>query len=308
MLWLSNEAWADLKRPYRELALSELVQLDRSIDWHARPSVCSVIGQLRKQQHPSYHCAFKRVMLNKGLRIGLAARQARRHRIGCECMPREALEEVDIKRLIERSNATILDIGTNNGDMSDNFSKWFPYAQIFSFEPDPRAIKKMRARNLSTRIHLFEKALGQSVGTAIFHQSAGKDLGAGVIDRETGLIEEWDQSGSLRAPKEHLELFPWISFENKIEVEVTTLDAWCEDQKVKYIDFIWADVQGAEEDLIRGGLQALGTTRYFYTEFSDREIYENSIGLQGILDLLPNFDIVEVFQRDVLLRNRHLWR
>jgi 2-O-methyltransferase len=191
--------------------------------------------------------------------------------------------------------------------MSDNFSKWFLYGQIFAFEPDPRAIRKMRARNLSPRIHLTEKALGRSVGTAIFHQSSGQDLGAGVIDSETGQIEEWDQSGSLRAPKEHLALFPWISFDKRIDVEVTTLDAWCAEAKIKYIDFIWADVQGAEEDLILGGMQALRTTKYFYTEFSDREIYENAIGLRGILDLLPDFEIVEVFERDVLLINRRPW-
>ncbi|MGU3668632.1 FkbM family methyltransferase [Methylobacterium sp. A49B] len=222
-------------------------------------------------------------------------------------MPREGLEQADIIRLIDRSNATILDIGTNNGDMSDNFSKWFPYGQIFAFEPDPRAIRKMRARNLSPRIHLTEKALGRSVGTATFHQSSGQDLGAGVIDRETGQIEEWDQSGSLRAPKEHLALFPWISFDKRIDVEVTTLDAWCAETRVKDIDFIWADVQGAEEDLILGGMQTLRTTKYFYTEFSDREIYENAIGLQGILDLLPDFQVVEVFERDVLLFNRRAW-
>ena len=222
-------------------------------------------------------------------------------------MPREGLEGADIVRLVGRSNATIFDIGTNNGDMSDNFSKWFPYAQIFAFEPDPRAIRKMRARNLSPRIHLTEKALGRDIGTAIFHQSSGQDLGAGVIDGETGQIEEWDQSGSLRAPKDHLALFPWIAFDKTIEVAVTTLDAWCAESGVKGIDFIWADVQGAEEDLISGGMQTLRHTKYFYTEFSDREIYENAIGLKGIVDLLPDFDVVEVFERDVLLKNRRPW-
>ncbi|MEN9248224.1 MAG: hypothetical protein Q6L50_08560 [Gloeomargarita sp. GMQP_bins_120] len=37
-------------------------------------------------------------------------------------------------------------------------------------------------------------------------------------------------------------------------------------------DFIWADVQGAEVDLIQGGLQALANTRYFYTEYANTEL------------------------------------
>lgn len=222
-------------------------------------------------------------------------------------MLREGLEEADILRLIDRSNATILDIGTNNGDMCDNFSKWFQYAQIFAFEPDPRAIKKMLARNLSSRIHLTAKALGRSVGTAIFHQSSGQNLGAGIIDHETGQIEDWDQSGSLRAPKDHLTAFPWVKFDSQIEVEITTLDTWSAEQKVRYIDFIWADVQGAEEDLIVGGLQTLRNTRHFYTEYSHQEMYENSAKLNDIIDMLPFFEVVEVFQHDVLLRNRQAW-
>ncbi|CAM3025597.1 2-O-methyltransferase NoeI [Methylobacterium mesophilicum] len=222
-------------------------------------------------------------------------------------MKREGLEEADILRLIDRANATILDVGTNNGDMSDNFSKWFQYAQIFAFEPDPRAIKKVLARNLNSRIHLTTKALGRSVGKAVFHQSSGQNLGAGVIDPETGQIEEWDQSGSLRPPKDHLTVFPWVKFDSKIEVEITTLDIWSAEQKVKYIDFIWADVQGAEEDLIAGGLQTLRNTRYFYTEYSDREMYENAAKLQDILDMLPSFEVVEIFQHDVLLKNRDAW-
>lgn len=222
-------------------------------------------------------------------------------------MRREGIDAPEIGKLIGRSNATILDIGANKGDMSENFAHWFPYAQVFAFEPDPRAIRKILARGLNARVHLIPKALGRTVGKATFHQSSGQDIGTGRIDAETGQIEEWDQSGSLREPKEHLTAWPWIKFETTIEVDVTTLDDWRAENHIKCIDFIWADVQGAEEDLIRGGLDTLSNTRYFYTEFSDRELYKGALGLQGIIDILPSFEVVEVFERDVLLRNRDPW-
>ena len=38
------------------------------------------------------------------------------------------------------------------------------------------------------------------------------------------------------------------------------------------IDLIWADVQGAEADLIEGGTEALRRTRYFYTEYNNQEL------------------------------------
>ncbi|MBP1178312.1 FkbM family methyltransferase [Methylobacterium sp. PvR107] len=163
------------------------------------------------------------------------------------------------------------------------------------------------ARNPNPRIHLTQKALGQTIGKAIFHQSSGHDLGGGAIDQETGQVEEWDQSGSLREPKEHLEKFPWVKFDRTIEVDVTTLDAWAAENYVKYVDFIWADVQGAEEDLILGGMNTLRNTRYFYTEFSTTELYAGAFGLNEITERLPFFEIVEVFQQDVLLRNKNPW-
>ncbi|MBP1178313.1 2-polyprenyl-3-methyl-5-hydroxy-6-metoxy-1,4-benzoquinol methylase [Methylobacterium sp. PvR107] len=38
------------------------------------------------------------------------------------------MDAPEIGQLIGRSNATILDIGANKGDMSENFATWFPFA------------------------------------------------------------------------------------------------------------------------------------------------------------------------------------
>ena len=77
--------------------------------------------------------------------------------------------------------------------------------------------------------------------------------------------------------------------------------------KIESIDFIWADVQGAEENLILGGRETINKSHYFYTEYSDRELYEGQVGLDWILNALPNFEVVERFSDDVLLRNM-LWK
>ncbi len=70
------------------------------------------------------------------------------------------------------------------------------------------------------------------------------------------------------------------------------------------------DVQGAESDVIAAGRQTLGNTRFIYTEYSDKELYEGQLSLQAILDLLPSFEVVTKYPRevegDVLLRNTSL--
>jgi hypothetical protein len=76
------------------------------------------------------------------------------------------------------------------------------------------------------------------------------------------------------------------------------------EQAVDSIDFIWADVQGAEVDLINGGRATLSNTRYFYTEYSNRELYAGHIDLKTLLKSLPEFEVVHRYETDMLLRNR----
>ncbi len=113
----------------------------------------------------------------------------------------------------------------------------------------------------------------------------------------------WDFSGSIHSPTGHLERYPGITFDEEIEVATQRLDDWAAQAAIGDIDFIWADVQGAERDLIAGGLNTFRRTRIFYTEYSNEELYEGQIDLDGILNLLPEFRIVARYPNDGLLRN-----
>jgi FkbM family methyltransferase len=205
--------------------------------------------------------------------------------------------------LLNRQDPVILDIGTNNGGHTRAFFDLFPFGLIHSFEPDPRCIAKFKA-NLASypRAKLHEIAVGAFDGTAEFYASGGQNLAVGYT-----MPEGWDMSGSLRKPKDHLMVNPGITFDNKYPVQVVTLDTWFKLSGLDTIDFIWADVQGAESDLIEGGKETFARhVKYFYTEYSDAELYENQLNLAQILKLLPDYSIVTQFENDVLLQNNRL--
>jgi hypothetical protein len=84
---------------------------------------------------------------------------------------------------------------------------------------------------------------------------------------------------------------------------VKRLDTWAAQNGIARVDFIWADVQGAEGDLISGGKDTLARTRFFYTEYSNDEWYEGQPTLAQIMDMLPNFRILQRYPMDVLLEN-----
>jgi FkbM family methyltransferase len=202
--------------------------------------------------------------------------------------------------LLGKDDPVILDIGCNDGSHTLEFLGLFQRARVYAFEPDPRALEGFRHKVNDERAKLFDLAISDSDGTTKFYVSGGLPSPEWEKLRPSG----WDLSGSIKKPKEHLALHPWCTFGEPITIQTKKLDTWRSEESVTQIDFIWADVQGAEENLIRGGREALRHTRYLYTEYSNRELYEGQIGLRKIRNLLPDFDVLYRFENDVLLKNK----
>jgi FkbM family methyltransferase len=202
-----------------------------------------------------------------------------------------------IREMVGRDDPIILEIGANNGKTTAQFLATFPQGRLYCFEPDWRAIKKWR-RGIkdNPRATLFEMAVGAVDGTVTFHESAGME--------NSGYPDGYDQSGSLRPPKTHLERWPHVEFRKTVEVECVRLDTWLASHPLERIDFQWVDVQGAERDLIAGAEKALSITRYFFTEYSNDEWYEGQANLDTLKSMLPDFEMQQRFKSDVLFRRK----
>jgi len=204
-----------------------------------------------------------------------------------------------MSKLLKKNNPVILEIGACMGEDSVVFLREFSDIQLHCFEPDPRSVKIHQNTVKDARCQLHPIAISDVDGEAEFYQSTGSY-------EETGDPSEWLQSSSLKTPKQHLELFPWCKFENTVKVPTRSLDSWCAEHNIDQIDLIWADVQGAEENLIKGALKTLSHTKYFYTEYDDQELYEGQITLQQIKTLLPKFKVIGYFYNNVLFKNTEI--
>jgi FkbM family methyltransferase len=198
----------------------------------------------------------------------------------------------EIRQLVGRDDPVILEIGANVGQTTLDFLRVMPRARIYCFEPDPRAIAQFKATVKSPNVKLIECGVGNQNGNVVFHQSSG-----------TEEYTDWNQSGSIRAPKEVTDVWNKLTFEKTIQIPIVRLDDWAKTQNIDRIDFIWADVQGAEGDVILGGIETLNKSRYFYTEYGFQELYEGQITLGEIYDRLKNFSIMRVFSMDALFEN-----
>ncbi|MDD5261891.1 MAG: FkbM family methyltransferase [Methylacidiphilales bacterium] len=208
-----------------------------------------------------------------------------------------------IRDCVGREDPTILEIGCNDGTDTLRFLEMFKNPKIYCFEPDPRAIARFKAKvGERSNVHLYEMALSDRNGEATFYQSGGRKN----VESAQAMPEGWDMSGSIRPPKEHLKVNPWVTFDRKISVRTSTLDSWLRTQGIATVDFIWLDVQGAEMDVFRGGSNTLASTRFIYTEYSNQELYKGQPNLRQLMKYLRefNFDILARYRNDVLFVNK----
>lgn len=218
----------------------------------------------------------------------------------------DTLKHADLVALLGTDYPVILEVGCNDGVDTLAMAKVFPEGRIYCFEPIESARvrwrhnldEQRRGHVFAPRITLHPIAIGAMNGLVDFYPSHGD----GVLQPTS-----WDYSGSIHQPKNHLKHHPWCGFGTAIKVPLMRLDSWSGMMGVSHVDFIWADVQGAEGDLIRGGMNTLARTRYLYTEFSDAELYESQVNLKTLLAMLPGeWEIVRRYTEDVLLKNTAL--
>lgn len=195
----------------------------------------------------------------------------------------------DIRRWVEQRFATrgakvFLELGAHQGTDTEWLAR-IPDVTVHAFEPDPRNHPAAGHNVIVNRVAISDRDGRQP-----------------FILSTQGWGREWTYSSSLKQPKNHLIHYP-VTFGEAVEVDTVCLDSYCRQHVPGVVDFIWADIQGAEGEMVRGGLETLARTRYLYTEYSDGELYEGQATLPELLALLPGFRVREVWAENVLLAN-----
>jgi FkbM family methyltransferase len=189
---------------------------------------------------------------------------------------------------------TVLEIGAGYGDDTPKLTQILfeggRVGRYIAFEPDKRNFTRLLSMPCAGNIELVSCAIGDQNGQVPWHASFPHTL-----------------SGSVKVPKEHLKMWPQVQFSPPSKVFMARLDDVTAAKDIGIVDFIWCDVQGAEDIVIAGGQDTLKNTRFFYTECYDVELYEGQIGRVEIPKRLPgNWRVVEDYGTDVLYENLSL--
>jgi FkbM family methyltransferase len=158
----------------------------------------------------------------------------------------------------------ILEAGTSEGYDTVWFANTFPKGKIYGIEPIKSLFNSVSFLTRANKnVKLFNYALSDKTGEAEMHVSL-------YYGRPTG-------SSSLLEPKDHIQLHPEITFNDKEKVNTINLDNFTEQNNIPYIDFMWLDLQGFEPIVLPAAPKTLNNTKYIYCEVTMIEYYKNNI-------------------------------
>lgn len=174
--------------------------------------------------------------------------------------------------LKNRTPRIIFDVGANVGQTAQKYSSAFPKATIYSFEPFPDAFGALQKRfEGNPRVKPVSMALADKKGQIEFH------------------VNEHKGHNSLFPPSESARQV--VRPVKVIEVPVTTIDCYCEEQSLDRIDVLKMDIQGGELLALQGAIGMLqrGTIPLIYTEVMFAPTYQHQAEFHQLYSFLSGF-------------------
>ncbi|NEV60552.1 FkbM family methyltransferase [Thiorhodococcus minor] len=168
----------------------------------------------------------------------------------------------------------IFDVGANVGQSVERYRAACPESTLHCFEPSPAAFETLAGRcRGQPGVFLRNLALSDREGSSPFYATQRSELSSLLRP------ESWLRALSLDDKYDFSEL----------SVPCTTLDRYCEELGLDWIDILKIDVQGAEPNVLRGAQRVLGHARVglVYLEVMLAETY---VGQATLLQLLTLFE------------------
>lgn len=152
-----------------------------------------------------------------------------------------------VKKLFSaESDITVFDVGAHTGQSATYYKSTYENSNIYSFEPFPNSFELLKTLNL-TNFKPFNLGLSDTKGLESFCSNKGSPTNS-LLSLSQSAKETW---GGIEG----------LSEVGKFDCEFTTLDDFCDENKVEFIDFLKIDVQGAEFKVLKGAHRALNGKR-----------------------------------------------
>jgi len=164
----------------------------------------------------------------------------------------------------------VFDVGANIGQTVSKWSRFFPKAQYYCFEPvraTMETLKKNTARLKNVR----------------YYQCA---LGAEKSQAEIALFDDSSLNSFINPMKE--------TGKEKEVVQIDTLDGICQSEGINFIDFLKIDTEGFDIEVLKGATSMLKDSRITFIQVEAGMIPQNKLHapFQAFVDYLAPYGYI----------------
>jgi FkbM family methyltransferase len=195
------------------------------------------------------------------------------------------LQSLKEKGFLDQIHLTICNVGSRKLSSQDDYGAgawnlFAPNLTIYGFDADADACEAAEAELELKNINWTEKHIPLALGKS--------------IEERTLYVTKHPMCSSLYEPNEEFtdrfsSLPEFCNLDFTMEIETTTLDAFCDAEGINTIDFLQIDVQGAELEVLKGASKILSRgVLGIETEVEFSHIYVNQ----------PLFADIDVYLRE----------
>lgn len=177
----------------------------------------------------------------------------------------------------EQHDLVIFDVGSNNGQYLGHLLSFFKHRKVsyYCFEPDPVAFGHLSKFAASKPdVSIFNLAFGGKPGVMTLYQSNSGSVGSSLVSLES----KPDQQ--------------------KVDVQVVTLDSFCKEHGITSIDFLKVDTEGFESEVLKGATELLANNKISYIQLEHGSMQSIKMGssLYTYQQMLPKFRLYHIKQ------------
>ena len=178
-----------------------------------------------------------------------------------------------IKSIIKKKNPIIFDVGAHEGESIDRFKNLFQNPIIHSFEPQSKIFEKLLNKKKNDKdLFLNNFALGSKEG-----------------NQEIFVNSNTAASSYLNIDNKD-KFFKSLKTIQKEQTRIDTFDNYFNKIKVNYIDLVKIDVQGLEEEVLKGAHNSLNKVLLIEIEIVFVNLYEKHSSFYQIENILKNYN------------------
>jgi FkbM family methyltransferase len=188
---------------------------------------------------------------------------------------------VAIKESIRNQNDIVLfDIGANLGQTIQKMKLEFPVSKIYAFEPS-RSCYGILKKNLDIEnVLVFNNAVGSKSGKIKFNEYSWSALSS-ILKRSFGSAQIIDT----------------------YDVDLITVDSFCELNNISKIDFLKTDTEGFELEVLKGATEMFKKNKiqFVYLEVFFKENYIGQGSFGDIYNFLigKGFELVKIYDFEI---------